>query len=385
LKLAFVTTRGHDARDVRAWSGTPYHMAQALLREGVAVEHVGPLETRFGRLLRARARLQRRFDGAYLWDRAPTVLDHYAHQVESRLSGLDVDAVFSPSTLPVAHLETPLPIVTWTDATFATMLDYYPSFSGLSGESIRAGHAMERAALARIGAALYSSTWAADSAVRDYDADPAKVHVVPFGANLGVEPSRREVEGLIRKRPRRECRLLFIGVDWFRKGGDLALAVASRLADSGIPTKLTVIGCRAPHTPASDLVEGLGFIDKATPSGEAVIGHVLGESHFLCVPSRADCTPVVFCEASAYGLPSVSVRTGGIGSVVKHGENGYLFELEGFVENAVESISRCMAEYDDVYVPLAMASHEEYRLRLNWTASTKTLVEHVSRLVSDRG
>jgi glycosyltransferase involved in cell wall biosynthesis len=381
LRVAFVTT--YDARAVRSWSGIPYHMARALALEGVAIEYIGPLEARFGKLLRARAKLQGLIGGAYLYDRDPRVLRDYARQVEKQLAGLDVDVVFSPGTVPIAYLDTHLPIAIWTDATFGAMVDYYPSFSGLCGESVRAGHAVEREALARVGAALYSSAWAADSAVKDHTADPTKVHVVPFGANLENEPSRSEVAALVENRPRHECRLLFIGVDWSRKGGDLALAVASRLTESGIPTKLTVVGCQAPETPGSELIDCLGFIDKSTPDGEATITRLLGESHFLCLPSRAECFGVVFCEASAYGLPSISIRTGGIGSAVRHGANGYLFDRGGFVEGAVESISRCMVDYDDMYTPLAATAYEEYQSRLNWTASTKVLVEHLSGLVAE--
>jgi glycosyltransferase involved in cell wall biosynthesis len=382
LKLAFVTI--YDARNVRSWSGTPYHMARALLHEGVALEYIGPLDTSKGMYSRAHAKFRSRIGGAYIYDRDPGVLRHYARQVESRLAGLEVDAVFAPGTLPIAHLDTHLPVVTWTDATFASMVDYYADFSGLCWETVRAGHRMERAALARVGAALYSSTWAADSAVKDYHADATKVHVVPFGANLGIAPNRGEVAALIEKRPRHECRLLFIGVDWLRKGGDLACAVASRLVELGLPTTLTVIGRQAPEAPGSNLVDYLGFIDKSTPSGEATITRLMGESHFFCLPSRADCTPIVFCEASAYGLPSISVRTGGIESVIRHGANGYLFDWDGFVENAAGAIARCMADYDDMYVPLATAAHEEYRSRLNWTTSTKVLVEHLSCLVAAR-
>ena len=377
MRLAFVTT--YDARTVRSWSGIPYHMARALLREGVALEYVGPLETRIGRLSRERAKLYGLNGGAYLFDRDPGVLRHYARQVESRLASLDVDAVFSPGTIPIAYLNTRLPIVTWTDATFGAMVDYY--YFGLSRGSIRDGNRMERAALDRVGAALYSSAWAAESAVVNHAADSTKVHVLPFGANLDDEPSRAQVAALVRKRSRYECRLLFLGVDWLRKGGDLALAVASKLVESGIPTKLTVVGCQAPDVPRSDLIDCLGFIDKSTPAGEATIARLLGESHFLCLPSRAECCAIVLCEASAYGLPSVSVRTGGIGSAVTHGANGYLFDRDRFVESATESIAACMANYDGVYVPLAMASYEEYCSRLNWTTSTKVLVEHLSRLV----
>lgn len=382
MRIAFITTREHDAADVRSWSGTPYHMAQALLREGAVLDYVGPLKTRFRTTLQLRARLQRSLGCAYLPDRVPLVLRRYAREIESRLAHLDVDAVLCPSTLPVAYLNTSIPVVTWTDATFAAMVDYNPSFSGLSSATVRNGHAAERAALDRVGAAMFSSSWAAESAVRDYGADRSKVHVAPFGANLLTEPTEGEVEALIRSRPRNECRLLFVGVDWYGKGGDLALEVASRLVQSDIPTKLIVVGCRPPRGVGLDLIENVGFIDKAAPGGEAALRRLYSESHFLCLPSRAECFGVASCEASAHGVPCLSVATGGRGTVIVPGKNGYLFELDDFVEDATRVIRTCMADCEGAYVPLARSSYGEYRSRLNWTTSTKMLMGHLSRLVS---
>jgi glycosyltransferase involved in cell wall biosynthesis len=309
-------------------------------------------------------------------------LRHYAREVQARLASLDVDAVLSPGTIPVAYLETSLPLVTWTDATFASMLDYYPEFSGVSPHRTRAGHEMERAALSRVDAAVYSSAWAARSAVEDYGADPARVSVIPFGANLENEPDGAEVARAIEARSRQECRLLFMGVDWDRKGGDIALALASRLTESGVPTRLTVIGCRPAGTRRSGLVDSFGFVPKSTADGEATIRRLLGGSHFLCLPSRADCTPIACCEASAYGLPSLVMKTGGVESVVRHGANGWVFDPEPFVERAADAIARGMSAYDDVYLPLAAACREEYLDRLNWAVSASTVLELVSRLVS---
>jgi glycosyltransferase involved in cell wall biosynthesis len=382
MRLAFVTP--YDATNVRSWSGTPYHMARALVNEGVSLEYVGSLRTKRGALSLGRRGFHRLKGERYLFDRDPGVLREYAREVKSRLIGLDVDAVFSPGTVPIAYLDTPLPVVTWTDATFAAMVGYYPEFSNLPARSIRDGNSMERAALSRSGAALFCSTWAADSALEYYSAESAKVHVVPFGANLNEIPDWDQVARLIAGRPRNECRLLFIGVDWVRKGGDLALAVASKLKQAGISTRLTVVGCPRSSVPDSDLIDCLGFIDKSSPEGEARLARLLGESHFLCLPSRAECFGVVFCEASAYGLPSVSIRTGGIESVVTDGSNGYLFDEPQFVESAAKSIVNCMADYESAYVPLAITSREEYSSRLNWRTSTKLLVQHVSRLVAER-
>ena len=301
------------------------------------------------------------------------MLRRYARQVESHLRDLEVDAVFSPGTIPVAYLDSDVPLVTWTDATFAAMLDYYPAFSRLSRSTIRAGQAMELAALSRVAMAIFSSGWAARSAIEDYRADPAKVRVLPFGANLDAEPSLDEVLTSVGERARGECRLLFVGVDWHRKGGDRAVALARRLTKRGLPTRLSVIGGRPPWSAAGDVVDYLGFIDKSTRAGKATFGRVLERSHFLCLPSRADCTPVVLCEAGAYGVPCLSVQTGGIGSVITDGVNGHLFPGDTFVENAAESVVRCLTAYEGSYAPLAASSRKEYTERLNWAASATRL------------
>lgn len=382
LSLAFVSTE--DSSSPRSWSGIPYYMARALVEQGVTLHIVGPLQTPLAPLVLVRGRqLLHRSRGrwfAFRYDRG--VVQAHARQVASRLRDLDVNAVFSPGTIPIAYLDTPLPVIYWSDATFGAMVDYYPAYSVLSEASVRAAGRMESVAIGRADAAIYASTWAAESALRVYGADPKRVHVVPFGANLANEPDRRHVASLIAKRPRRECRLLFVGVDWQRKGGDLALGVVERLVEMGVPSRLTVVGCRAGDVPGSRLVDNVGFVDKSTPLGEAALGRVYGASHFLCLPSRAECFGIVFCEASAYGVPSVAIRTGGVASAVSHGSNGYLFDEARFIESAAVSIAECMADYDAVYTPLALSSHEEYRSRLNWATSTKQVVEHVRRLVA---
>src|SRR4051812_46472523 len=91
LKVAFVTQ--YDARDVRAWSGLPYHMLRAFERLGVEVTLVGPLSGRGSRGSMARkaaARIQRR---TYLQDRDPVLLRSYAAQVSSALREIDCDLI----------------------------------------------------------------------------------------------------------------------------------------------------------------------------------------------------------------------------------------------------------------------------------------------------
>jgi glycosyltransferase involved in cell wall biosynthesis len=313
----------------------------------------------------------------YLLERDPGVLRAYAAQVERQLSELKVDAILAPTTLPVAYLETDLPIITWTDATFGGVIDYLTPYSNLSGASMQMGHAMERTVISRAAASIYASTWASRTSLDMYGADPHKVHVLPFGANLTTVPDRSSVEALVARRSGRACRLIFIGSDWFDKGGDLVLALAHRLVALGLPTHVTIIGCPARDVPRSDLIDYIGYIDKSSPSGEAELGRLLGESHFHCLPSRAECFGIVFCEASAFGVPSLAARTGGVGSAVKHGRNGLLFDERSFLEQATETVVTFMNDRDS-YTQLALSSHDEYRSRLNWRRSTGMLVQLIS-------
>ena len=67
---------------------------------------------------------------------------------------------------------------------------------------------------------VYSSTWAAESAMRDYGAPREKICVIPFGANLDDVPTADQI---YQKCDRRPWKIVFIGLYWHRKGGDIAL------------------------------------------------------------------------------------------------------------------------------------------------------------------
>ena len=52
----------------------------------------------------------------------------------------------------------------------------------------------------------------------------------------------------------------------------------------------------------------------------------------MFMPTRADCTPISFCEAASYGLPVISTDTGGVAAVVEPGETGILLPLNASAE-----------------------------------------------------
>jgi glycosyltransferase involved in cell wall biosynthesis len=369
MKIAYVTTC--DPKDISDWSGSPYFMAKALADQSVEVIHIGPLKEYGDRLIRGKQLFYKHVARKnYRKDREPKILFSYADQVAEKLRGLHVDIVFSPGTIPICYLECSKPIVFWTDATVAGMINFYESWSNLCSESLTNSSKMEQSALSRCCLAIYSSDWAAETAKDNYEVDTAKIKVVPFGANIECQRDWRDIRRLISKRSRDACKLLFMGVEWERKGGDFAVELATALNSHGLKTELTVVGCTPPG-PMPAFVSLQGFVSKATATGQATIPRLLAESHFLVLPSRADCVPVVIAEANSLGVPVVTSNVGGISTVVNDGINGASFDLETFVDPACNFILNSLG-HCNAYRQLAESSFGQYRDKLNWqTAAGK--------------
>ena len=367
MKIAYVTT--YDSSNVHAWSGTGSYILQTLRDSGFNTETVGNLYEPTSYVIKGKSLLYRTLHKNYLPDREPIILRSYATQVGKALVQLEHDSVFSPGTIPIAYLRNEKPVAFWTDCTFAGMIDFFPHFSNLCAESIKNGNKMEQRALSRCHLAIYSSEWAAESAVRNYDVDPAKVHVVPFGANVHSDRSMRDIEEFLEKKSTDICRLLFLGVDWHRKGGDVALAVAELLNQRGIRTELEIVGCDPPRgLPA--FARCHGFISKKTEEGRNRLSELMAGSHFLILPSRAECYGIVFAEASSFGLPSLATRVGGIPTAIHDGENGQTFPIDEGPVKYCDYIETVLSSQQG-YRALARSSFNEYSTRLNWSSAGK--------------
>jgi len=372
MHLAFVSP--FDPNDVRVFSGIPHFMVRALRERVDRLSVVGPLPV--GGAVRGRVdKLRHRLRGQpYLRAHTWAGVRPMAEAARRPLAELQPDAILSPSTLPLAALDADCPTASWADATFEANLLFYPGFTDLSEAHIVEAHDVERAAIRRASAAVFASAYAARSAAGYYGAAAESVHVVPFGANLDPEdiPSADAVGEAIAARSMGTCRLLFVGGDWSRKGGDIALRVAEELADRGRPTTLTVIGTTPPVTGHPNLrVEG--FLRKSVPDERARLRQLFVESHFLCMPVRAEDFGIVFAEAAAFGVPSVSSRVGGVPSAVADGESGVLFDVREQPGAIADRLEALLSDIEG-YRALAASARSHYELELNWGVAVERVL-----------
>lgn len=156
------------------------------------------------------------------------------------------------------------------------------------------------------------SHWTKQSFVEDYGCAESDVTVIP----PGIDCSRFVVGDRAHELPR----LLFVGGDFERKGGDLLLKVfRERLR--GKAELLLVTGAPIAAEPGVRLYSGL------KPNSEELL-ELYRTSDIFVLPTRGDCYPLVCMEALASGLPMVATRVGGIPDMVQQGKTGYLVEVD---------------------------------------------------------
>ena len=211
-------------------SGRPYSILHHLRQLGLEVEEKFPLH-QLGGPRRRLSQVWNHLRGRqYLIDRDEALLRGFAQQLQAGLEESGADFVFSPSTLPLSYLETELPVTFCADAPFCAMVDYYPSFTKLSQAQFDTAEKLEGDVLRRAALAVYPTQWAATQAIEHYGIAPERVAVIPFGANFGRTNQPADVDSWIAARATaRPVRLLFVGSEWARKGGDLVIETADWL------------------------------------------------------------------------------------------------------------------------------------------------------------
>jgi glycosyltransferase involved in cell wall biosynthesis len=187
------------------------------------------------------------------------------------------------------------------------------------------------------------SRWAADSMVNDYGAEPNAIHVIPPGVDLDKwtvagRATRDKLDGTVE--------ILFVGGDFYRKGGDLLLDWASRTTRRGWRLHMVTRDLVAP-THADVRV-----YNRLHPN-DAALMNLYAEADIFALPTRGDCYSIASIEAMAAGLPVVLSRTGGTGDIIADGTTGFLIEpgdgaalserLDILIDNADRRVSMGVA------------------------------------------
>jgi len=348
MKIVFLTR--FDPKSINSWSGTMYHIYHKLKEkhnvEIIGTEILGQIES-FSKNNFSIKSTKKNGLVVRNFEKLNRLLSERINRLNCDLAFFG-DIFFVPSDINI-------PLVYLSDLSYEQIIIHY----SVADENFETHTGFERLSLDNAFRIIYSSEWIKQKAIEFYAINPDKIDVVELGANIPT-PKNYAIETNTDI-----CRLVFIGKDWERKGGDKVLEIFILLQIDGFPCTLTVIGSCPANV--SNIVNLTVYpsLDKSSPSDLDKLCSILSESHFLVLPTNFDAFGIVFCEASAYALPSITADVGGVSQAVKEGKNGYLLPANATARDYAEKIKAVFNDREG-YLKLRKSSRLEYEMRLNW-------------------
>lgn len=367
VKIKFLTFASSQD-DKRAWSGTIYMAYNALKNHYSTVDFLccSPEVPLWHKAICAFFRFLKRshltnkefaYNNSYLYRRlVAQVLKNYDFE------NYDILFVVAHSVIVSALPPTTTPIVYMTDSTYLNLVNYYPEMCNMYSFSSRQAIMINKEAWDKSQLIITASLWAKENAINQYGIVDEKIEVVELGANLAIkEEYHREITYC-----GKSClNIFFSGVDWVRKGGDIAVSCCKKLIDLGLNIKLTITGLSLPKEYESySFINPLGFLNKNDEKDYNTYIKTLLESDIHIFPTRAECAGIVTCEAAAFGIPTITFDTGGVANYVTNGVNGYRLPLSATGEDFAECIYKLYKnnELDS----LSKGALRVYKEKLNW-------------------
>jgi D-inositol-3-phosphate glycosyltransferase len=184
---------------------------------------------------------------------------------------------------------------------------------------------------------LAPTTGEAEDLVSLYGADPNRIRIISPGVDRLIFTPLPKAEARQRLGLGNHRVVLFVGRLQSLKGPDLAIqamaAAVSRAPEAMTDVVLALVGGPSGR-PGRDTVEGLRALAERLGIGERVLffppqehdrlGHFYSAAEVVLVPSRSESFGLVALEAQACGTPVVGAATGGLRTVVRDGESGFL-------------------------------------------------------------
>lgn len=368
LRIAYVCD--WDASDPNAMSGAAFYMRKAFLDAGHDVIDIFPVSssiwTKLALGLGAVRMYIDKLRGRYTSPKrtlAYVAASSWVVAAALRRVG-PVDFIFSQSSLSIAGTHAGVPLFLAADQSFDQYVESYVARP--SRYFLETGRRIERSVAINARHLIYPSQWAKAALAKRLPELEQKVLVIPWGGNLRVDPDSLDVHRWISERAAKpQISLTFVGRDWKRKGGASVVEAFRLLRERGFDIRLTIIG--ATPSVSDPGVEIIPSLNKQTPEGWDRFVDIMVGTTFLFVPSTAEAYGHVFCEAAAFGVPSVTTNVGGIPSIVSNGVDGLCLPATSAPAAFADAIEACVRDKDR-YVEMSERIALKYRETHSWRA-----------------
>lgn len=345
-----------DIGNDRSWSGAIHPMVEEMQRHTEVVD-LGRAPSTPTIVDRGFAKLSGMLGRGYLVDHA--VLTSYVNSraIERVVSSLQLDAVVSiAGSTYTLKIPEALPVVQIADATFSSLVDFYPSLSNLNWLSEKQGLIVDRLSARRSDHFMAASQWAASAIHSELAVPQRKITVAPFGPGPAAKYRNRY---LMEAATHDALRILFVSTNWIRKSGPEVLEIFSRYRSSSPSSQLIVVG-DAPGAP----LEGVEYLGRLNPDE---IARQYARADVLIEATQANAAGMTLTDAAAFGLPVIARNVGGIPTIVQDCETGFLVSpSKDFVVESLKFLKHLQDK--KLRQVLSLKSRRNFEENLSWSA-----------------
>jgi glycosyltransferase involved in cell wall biosynthesis len=215
------------------------------------------------------------------------------------------------------------------------------------------------------------SRFVGQSMIEDYGCPPEKVVCAYAGGNVSDAdiPLRAPVTaaGEAGDDAYRRKNILFVGVEWERKGGPELAAAFAQVLQKHPDASLTVVGCTPQLSLPNCRIVGKVPVHAVRPYYE--------QASLFCLPTRREPFGFVFIEAMLHQLPIVATRIGAVPDLVTDGENGYTV-TPGDIDGLAATLSDLLAQPAHCRA-LGLAGRRRAQAEYSWDRVAQRLRSHI--------
>lgn len=215
----------------------------------------------------------------------------------------------------------------------------------------------ERGIYAEAAQTLVMSEHVGRSLTELYGIEPQRVARVNVGANLASAPVPAGAA------PRQNKTILFVGMEWERKGGPDLVAAFSRLPARHADARLLIVGCSPPIATARCEVIG------RVPAQQ--VGTYYAQAAIFCMPTRLEPFGIAFLEAMMHALAVAAPAHGAMTDYIKDKETGVLFDA-GDCDSIAAALT-WLLDNPEARQTIALRGLEAVRAGYTWEAVGRRL------------
>jgi len=281
------------------------------------------------------------------------------------------DSYFFFGNTPWIKINPAKPYFVYLDADFITYLDVFSDPSKFSRSSVFRIANQEKQWLENAKAIFFGSNWIMNETIKNLKLSPNryKYHVVNTGGHIPIPSSDNY------RYTHDELNILFIALNFEKKGGYDALDIFSKLKKTFAGAKFTIIGERPPNKVLEIKgVEYLGKLSKDNPNELNIMEEAFQSASFLIHPTKMDTMGAIIPEANYFGTPVIASNKFGIPDLIKDSITGILIKQEDSIISISEKV-QVLYKNKEEYLEMRASCRKFSLEKFSWEAIGKKMSE----------